>query len=341
MTLEIQEVDTRIAPEGLLREMHEYYIGLDAEFLSDDPPMPIEQRVANWRNLPERQMIPRWLLREDGEIVAVAVAFMDKYEDLNNGFARIQVRPDRRRRGYVRALATPVFESLEREDRKSLITDVPDGVPWEAKLEELGMKKSLGEKRSRLWMSDVDWDLMSDWIARASQRASDYHLLDLETPIPDRYLEQWCEVQHVMHTAPKEDLDFEFETWTPERWRDHEEKMIAAGDSLVAHVAVHTATGQFVGLSDIYLQKHQPEIAWQGDTGVDPGHRNKGLGRWLKAATIEKIRDEHREVDRLDTFNAGSNEAMLSINVEMGYRPILLTNAWQGDLAVVRERLDA
>jgi mycothiol synthase len=341
MSLHTQEVDTRTAPEGLLREMHEYYIGLDAEFLPDDPPTAAEQRIANWRNIPERQMIPRWLLRHDGEIVAVAVAFMDKYEDLNNGFARIQVRPDRRRRGYARTLATPVFDRLEREDRKSLITDSPDGVPWESKLEELGLKKSFGDKRSRLWMADVDWDLMDRWTERASQRASDYHLLYLELPIPDEYLEKWCEVQHVMHTAPKEDLDFEFETWTPARWRDQEEKLGAAGDSMIAHVAVHTPTGDFVGLSDVFLQEHQPEIAWQGDTGVDPGHRNKGLGRWMKAATIKKVRDEHSRVDRLDTFNAGSNEAMLSINVEMGYKPILLTAAWQGDLAVVRQRLGA
>lgn len=275
-------------------EMHEYYIGLEAEFLPDDPPMTAEQRIANWRNIPERQMLPRWLLRDDGQIVAVAVAFMDKYEDLNNGFARIQVRPDRRRRGYARTLATPIFDRLEREGRKSLITDTPDGVPWESKLTELGMKKSFGDKRSRLWVSDVDWGLMNRWIERASQRASDYHLLYLQTPVPEEHLEKWCEVLHVMHTSPKEDLEFEFETWTPERWRDNEAKMIAAGDSMVAHVAVHTPTGDFVGLSDVFLQKHQPEIAWQGDTGVDPAHRNKGLGRWLKAATIERLRKTTR-----------------------------------------------
>lgn len=339
MSLKIQEVDTRTAPESLLREMHDYYVGVDAEFLPADPPTPAEQRIAEWRNIPERRTVPRWLLREHGDIVGVASAFLDKYEDLNNGFVRIQVRPDRRRRGYARTLAAPVMDRLEGEDRRSLITDTPDGVPWESKLEQLGMKKSYGDKRSRLWMADVDWDLMDRWIDRATQRASDYQLLYLELPIPDQHLEKWCEVQHVMHSAPTEDLEFEFETWTPERWRDQEEKILATGDSMIAHVAVHTPTGDFVGLSDVFLQGHQPEIAWQGDTGVDPAHRNKGLGRWMKAATIEKVRDEHPEVDRLDTFNAGSNEAMLGINVEMGYKPILLTSAWQGELAVVRERL--
>jgi hypothetical protein len=30
---------------------------------------------------------------------------------------------------------------------------------------------------------------------------------------------------------------------------------------------------------------------------------------------------------------------MLNINVEMGFRPVHIAHAWQGDLATVRERL--
>lgn len=341
MGFEIQEVDTRVASEPLLGEMHQHYVGLDAELLPDDPPEPFEQRTADWRHIPDHQMIPRWVMREDGEIVAVAVAHMNKYEDLNNGFARIHVRPDRRRRGLARMLATPVFDCLEENDRKSLITDVPDGSEWEAKLETLGLRKAFQDKRSRLVLADLDWGLMDHWIERASERATDYELLFLETPIPEEHLEKWCEVQQVMHTSPKEDLDFEFSTATPEKWREQEEKDALAGTRLVGHVAVHRETGDFVGLSDIFVQRYQPEIAWQGDTGVHPDHRNKGLGRWLKAATIERVAAEHPEIDRIDTFNAGSNEPMLNINIEMGYKPILLTNAWQGDLAVVRDRLGA
>jgi hypothetical protein len=30
---------------------------------------------------------------------------------------------------------------------------------------------------------------------------------------------------------------------------------------------------------------------------------------------------------------------MLNINIEMGFRPVLVQNVWQGDLATLRERL--
>jgi hypothetical protein len=30
---------------------------------------------------------------------------------------------------------------------------------------------------------------------------------------------------------------------------------------------------------------------------------------------------------------------MLNINIEMGFKPVLIQNVWQGDLATLRERL--
>jgi GNAT superfamily N-acetyltransferase len=104
---------------------------------------------------------------------------------------------------------------------------------------------------------------------------------------------------------------------------------------------VHKPSGEFAGYTQIKTQDLQPDLAWQWETGVDPAHRNKGLGRWLKAAMIERIISEYPAVERVDTFNAGSNEPMLNINIAMGFEPIHLSHAWQGDLATARERLRA
>jgi hypothetical protein len=56
---------------------------------------------------------------------------------------------------------------------------------------------------------------------------------------------------------------------------------------------------------------------------------------------IDKVVKEFPLVLRVDTYNAGSNEPMLAINVEMGFRPIHIARAWQGSLATARERLGA
>ena len=132
---QIEQVDTRTAPESLLREMHEHYIGVDAEQLPDDPPRPFEHRLAIWRFIPEHHDIRRWILREGSEIAGAALLVMNKHEDLNNGLVRIDVRPESRQRGLALRLALPVLETLAANDRASLITDVLDGSPWEPKLE--------------------------------------------------------------------------------------------------------------------------------------------------------------------------------------------------------------
>ncbi len=72
-----------------------------------------------------------------------------------------------------------------------------------------------------------------------------------------------------------------------------------------------------------------PEVAYQGDTGVYPKHRERGLGRWLKAAMALRLLAERPGVDRIVTENAESNEAMLKINVDMGFRPRQNWGGWQ------------
>jgi GNAT superfamily N-acetyltransferase len=75
---------------------------------------------------------------------------MNKREDLNNAFARIHVRPESRLQGLGTRLAAPLLETLEANDRASVITDLVDGSPWEPKLETLGLKKAFANRASRL-----------------------------------------------------------------------------------------------------------------------------------------------------------------------------------------------
>jgi GNAT superfamily N-acetyltransferase len=142
-----------------------------------------------------------------------------------------------------------------------------------------------------------------------------------------------------MNTAPREDYVEEEETMTPEMWRDIETKMIARGREILTYVARHKSSGQFAGYTNVGYKNLQPDLVEQWDTGVDPAHRNLGLGRWVKAAMALHLRENYPGVERIDTENAGSNAPMLSINVEMGFKPILVRNVWQGELATLREKL--
>jgi GNAT superfamily N-acetyltransferase len=88
-----------------------------------------------------------------------------------------------------------------------------------------------------------------------------------------------------------------------------------------------------VGYTALFLQKHRPWQAHQGDTAVDPAHREKGLGRWLKAVNLRRLLDERPAVQVVDTGNASSNEPMLNLNVALGFRPLAEVEGLQLKLA--------
>lgn len=339
MSITIDEVDTRTAPEALLREMHGYYIAVDAEVLPDDPPVPFERRAADWRRIRSDESAPRWLLRHDGEIVASAVAWMNLEQDLANGFGRVHVRPADRGRGHARRLAGVLFDRLEQEDRSRFATYVIEGSSEEALLERASLRPVYREQRSRLVVAHVDMDMMRAWIERAGERAAEYELLELRSPFPPDVVEQYCDLQFQMNTAPMEDFEGDDEVLTPERWREQEEVNAAAAYEFMTAIAVHVSSGDFVGSTSVLVDRLHPVQAWQWETVVRPEHRNKGLGRLLKASMIERIVSDRPEVNWIDTWNAGSNEPMLNINVAMGYSPIVVTNTYQGELAAVRKAL--
>ena len=341
MAHEIEQIDTKTAPETLLAELHDYYVVVEAEEMPDDPPTPSAVRIAEWRHVPARFPQFRWILRDDDGIAAVAVASYDLEENLENGFGRIHVHPAKRRRGNARAIATPMLDNLEQAGRIRLDTWIKEGEPAEQIARHIGLEPVYGERRSRLRIEDIDMDLMESWIQRADDRASDYELVYYQSPLPDDIVQKFCDLTSIMNTAPREDYVVEDETLSVEDWREREANVIDSQCRLHTLIAVHRPTSDFAGYTQMKTQDLQPELGWQWDTGVDPAHRNKGLGRWLKAAMIERVIELHPDLERIDTWNAGSNQPMLNINVAMGFEPVHVSNVWQGPLADVRERFRA
>ena len=339
MSSHIEFADTRVAPEETLEAMHDLHLIFDEEVLPGDPPVPLAQRLLDWRHPLEVERVSHWVMWKGPEIVATSGLHLDLVENLENAFGWVFVHPLHRGSGYGRAIATAMADAAQADGRTRMAVAIPDGRSEEGLAKRAGMKSAYREKVSRLIFDEIDWELMESWMSRAAERASEYELLFLRSPVEDEYLEAFCDLMFVMNTAPREDYIEEEETMTPEIWRDIESKMALTGRDILSYVARHEPTGQFAGYTTVGQKRLQPDLVDQWDTGVDPKHRNKGLGRWVKAAMALKIREMYPNVRRIDTENVGSNAPMLSINVEMGFKPILIQNVWQGDLATVRKNL--
>ena len=338
MPFHIEYLDTRVASEETLEAMHDLHLVLDDEVLPGDPPVPLAQHLLDWRHPIETERVSHWVLWKGPEIVATSGLHVDLVQNLENAFGWVYVHPQHRGSGYGRAIAAPMLDAAEADGRTRLAISIKDGRPEESLARRAGMKSAYREKVSRLMFGEIDWALMESWIDRATEHASDYELLFLPSPIPEEYLQAYCDVMFVMNSAPQEDyVEDEDEIMTPEIWRDLESKFGVRGErEILTYVARHKPSGKFAGFTTVAHKRLQPDLVEQWDTGVDSDHRNQGIGRWVKAAMAFELRKRYPTIRRIDTENAGSNAPMLGINAEMGFKPILIQNVWQGDLATIR-----
>jgi GNAT superfamily N-acetyltransferase len=340
MSFPIEQIDTRIVDESKLKALHQLYLEWDAEWTPDDPAMPYPKRLAEWRNVPELEDIPRWVTWDGDRVVATSGVYLHRTQDLENAWSWIYVSVDYRNRGLSRPLARMPVEYAIENGRKRIAVGLPEGSEYSGLPGRAGMKMVYNERVSQLRISDLDFEMLEQWVARAPERAGDYELLFLPTPIPEEHRTRMIEVMEVMNTAPLEDLEEEPTKWDDEMLRDVEAVDARKQNTIYTYVARHKPTGDFVGYTSLAYKALHPEKANQRDTGVDPKHRNLGIGRWLKAAMALKFLAEHPDVKVIETNNADSNDPMLHINVAMGFKPAWQHIIYQGELEPVIEYLN-
>ncbi len=96
--------------------------------------------------------------------------------------------------------------------------------------------------------------------------------------------------------------------------------MVESGGRLIVAVTTE-ADGRISGVTVMGFFPDQETMIHQYITGVRLRYRGRGLGKWLKAAMLLRVRKCLPQVQVVVTNNATSNEAMLSINRRLGFKP--------------------
>ena len=317
------EVAERVALGNVLKD----------ELLPDDPDSTVEQAIAALRSQPER--IRRFSFRArdaDGRLVALAGTNIDPDNDDNPDvlWAGINILPDARRQGLGTRLLAELVALARAEGRTRLIGSTMGGrEDGEAFAKAVGAVSRQATHLNHLPLAEVDRPMLERWVAEAATRSADYELIGWDGAVPEEHLANWLELVVVMNTAPRDDLQLNDFTITAEEVREHERVMEAAGYETWVLVARHRTTGEWAGFHDVNWDPDQPQYVYVDSTGVRPEHRGHALGKWLKAAMTLRVLDERPDVTNIRTGNADSNDAMLGINKEMGYRPLLGQTTWE------------
>ncbi|HEX2849497.1 MAG TPA: GNAT family N-acetyltransferase [Acidimicrobiales bacterium] len=336
----ITSFEAASATDADIRDTHAVEIVIAAEQVPDEPPAPLEETASRIRRPNPSERVVHWLGRDaGGRAVGHARLEADLVNNPRLAWCHVMVVPDARRRGVGSALLAEGVRTAAALGRTTVGADTHQGVPGPELLAPLGFTPRLVGHRNRLLLADLDRSLVERWIDAAPDRAPGYTLRFWEGATPDDVLEPFTALLHVMNSAPIDDLDFEDETFTPEGLREREAARADRGLEPWTLCAV-APDGTLAGYTQLFLTRWRPWVALQNDTGVDPAHRNRGLGRWLKADMLLRLLRDRPEVDRIETWNAGSNDSMLHINHALGFRAIDVETSWQADTDLVLKSME-
>jgi mycothiol synthase len=341
---DIRPLDLRAASDHEYACFNAFENILRAEVLPDDPPIPCSEETERNQAMPGFIKEGAWAAwdRSGKRIVAFAAIDAD-YSGDNQHVAdfTVQVLPDYRRQGFGRELLRRMPPYAQSHNRRLLIASSNERVAASAEfLARIGARKGLEGGENQLCLADVDRELLARWMDQAAELSNEFYLGLWEGPVPEERLAGMITlVQQLINDAPHDSLELEDCTHIANTYRPFEAWEFAGGRRRWMMYAIHRPDDRVAGMTEVAWSPNRPGIVEQWGTGVWPDYRNRGLGRWLKAAMLTKILREMPEARVIRTGNANSNAPMLKINNELGFKPFISRPAWQVETETVEKYL--
>ncbi len=327
--------------EAEIREFTALANELRKETHPDDPPSQAEVRIQEFKNMPDFVEVHIWLARENNAAIGYANMQVAHLPD-NQHVAQlnVQILPEHRNKGLGKTILKEVCDTAKDANRSLLLAISHDKISaGESFLERYGFGRGMETKVSQLEVAKLESGMLEDWIKTGETRASDYLLGTWDAAIPEGEVVAFAKLMDVMNTQPKGDLEMEDEHLSPQVIRDMEKVKFGSGGKRVISYVKHRSTGEFAGYSELEWHPTRASIVTQQATGVNPEHRNLGLGRWLKAANLKEMLAMNLDAKFVRTGNANDNAAMLKINIELGFAPYHAATVWQGNTDIILEKL--
>jgi GNAT superfamily N-acetyltransferase len=344
LQVEFQKLDVAHATDDEYLCLSKFKNILNCEYRPDDPPIPLEEHIQGWKNIPdfvEHETYVAWDPTHLEIISCGEIAIFHTGDNEHAADIRVEVLSEYRNRGIGRQVLKVLLPFAQKHRRTLLISFVCDRIPEAAIwLERLGGRKGLSMHINQLKVSEFDKTLVQQWLSQSEDKHAEFELCFLDGPYPEDVIQEIAELfQEVANDQPRENLEIEDMKFTPEMFRQEEKNMFARGSQRWTLYLRDRSNGKVVGLTEVLWNPNRPMLLQQAFTGTYPAYRSRGLGRWLKAEMMRRILTDRPQVEFIRTGNANSNAPMLKINTEMGFKPYISNTVWQVDTEKVETYL--
>ncbi len=306
---------------------HAYRRLRHAEFDPEEPLYPDEQSEEQLRRPWHTEISHRYAVELDGMVIGWARAGFSKpgspeYESNKHlAWGNVAVCGPFRRQGVAREALRCIHADMLEHGAKVLnlyASDTePDGSAW---AEHIGATCKQTERQSRLYFKDVDWDEMKRWEEELPEKAPGYRIEIWPDRVPEESFAEYAPARsEMMNLMPWDDLEHGEIVITEDDLRQQNDRL-SIDNSEHHTVLVRNAEGKIVGITDTRWYPAAPKQVDQWFTGVHPDARGLGVGKAVKAAMLRHLRDRY-DPEHIGTENSQSNDAMLGINIRMGFKP--------------------
>jgi GNAT superfamily N-acetyltransferase len=256
-------------------------------------------------------------------------------ENLDHANLDLVVHPAQRRHGLGRALLKHAAARAAGHGRSVLNGPTRLGGDGEAFARAAGAGQGLVDVQRVMDVRATGNDQLARLRATAEEKAAEYSLVSWTGLVPEEFIEQAAGLFAALNDAPHDPQDAPA-VWDARRVRERVNDLRPAyGLRIYAVAARHDATGELAGLTEVAVDPADPGWGHQMITGVTRGHRGHRLGLLVKVAMAEWLKAAEPQVERLQTWNAQSNQYMIAVNEALGYtvlgRP---ASWWKLDVAV-------
>ena len=337
----IDRVDPTELPEAEQEAVARLWQVMGKELLPEEPARPLPSILARLRAKPKNQWSVRFRARDAKGNVVGWIGGGRSHVDPENPhliWSELQVHPDHRRKRLGTALLREFVRACEGQHPSIVFMGMAnDRVPAaEPFLRGIGATPGLPMKTNQLDLPAVDRKQIAEW---AKLDPKGYRLERIDRVVPDRLMAAYLASSNGMNDAPKGDLKMADWKLTEQQVRDREDWFKQVGAEWWLILAVHEATGQGAGFTEVTYDPKQPWVIWQQGTAVIDPHRGHKLGLWMKAAMLDRILRERPEAKLIRTGNANTNAQMLGINTQLGFKVAWQSTLWQVPIADARKAL--
>ncbi|MHA1983886.1 MAG: GNAT family N-acetyltransferase, partial [Candidatus Hodarchaeales archaeon] len=184
---------------------------------------------------------------------------------------------------------------------------------------KIGAEFALINSENRLSLGDVNWQMVENWI-KEGKKDNPTTNFEYFRRIPEKIIEKYSRIYtEITQQIPVGELDHKGEVITPKYLRNREEEWKEFGIENLTLISIESDE-KISGLTEMSFDPTEEEILTQGLTGVRKNYRERGLGKYLKAALLIEMKNKYPKSKIVSTTNAETNAQMRSINERMGFK---------------------